>query len=169
MPSFVRYGLILLAVSIVTGVLGWVTGLDVGYTSIVWGVLAIVVSIVILLRALKEHRKEVAGADGDYTFMQGFVEALKINAVSLVGGLIWQFVFLSYLNTDLMSRSKEWMSGILEKQGASEAAMEAQLAQFDKTPVEQVFSPTSLGFAVVFVLIYCAIMAAVVRREKKLD
>jgi hypothetical protein len=169
MPSFVRYGLILAAIGIVASVIGWVSGLDVGYTAGIWGIAAIVASIVVLLRALKEHRAEVAGANGDYTFMQGFVEALKINAVSYVVGIIWQFVFFSFLNTDYMARNKEWMSSTLEKSGASDEVIQAQLAQFDKTPAEQVFSPTSLGFAVVFILIYCAIMAAVVRREKKLE
>ncbi len=170
MPSFVRYGLFLVAAGVVINLIGWATGTDVTFPmSLVWGVLSIVASIVILVQGVKEHRTATAGTDAEYSFMQAFTEGLKIEGVGYVLALIWNFIFVSYINTDMMSRAAEATRSMMEKMGGDDAALEQALQQFDKTPIEIVFAPSSLITALVIILILCAIVAAVLKRDKKLD
>ncbi len=168
MPSFIRFGLILAALGAVVNLVGWATGTDVGMVASVWGLLAIVGSIIVLVQGVKAHRTQVAGADGDYAFGQAFVEALKIYGVSFVVGTIWNILYFSFINTDFTDRQKAAMTEFMEKAGTPEEAMSQALADLDKSPIELVLAPSTLGVVLVIGLIICAIIAAVLKRERKL-
>lgn len=169
MPSFVRFGLILTAVGVLVNILGWATGTDTGMVAGVWSLLAIVGSVVILVMGIKAHRTETAGADGDYTFMQAFVEGLKMYGVSFVAGLIWNYVFFSFINTDFVERQKVAMTEMFEKMGAPEETVNQSLAELDKSPLELVLNPGSLITIAVIGVVLCVILAAILKRERKFD
>lgn len=168
MPSFLRFGLILAALGAVVNLVGWATGTDVGMIASVWGLVAIVGSIVVLVQGVKTDRTEVAGADGDYSFGQAFIAGLKIYGVSFVVGTVWNIAYFSFINTDFIERQKTAMTEMLEKAGTPEEAMSQALADLDKSPIEMALAPSTLAVVVVIGVIICAIIAAVMKRERKL-
>lgn len=157
------------AINAFSQLISWATGTDVGIMASIWGLIGLVLIIVVPLIGVRSHRTATVGTEGDYSFMTGLVEALKINGVSVVIGYVWGFVYYSFVNTDFTTRQKAAMIEFMEKAGTPEETIEKSLKDLDKTPIEQMFSPTALAFIIGIVLIFSLIVAAITRREKKVE
>src|SRR6187455_2050185 len=99
MKNFLKWGLIIVIIGIVSGLIGFATAGEFDYAtgsrgivSQVMGWISMVAAIVCLFLGIKERRDN---DPSDFTFGRGWTEGFLISAVSSVLSGIWTYIYFS--------------------------------------------------------------------------
>lgn len=167
----IKYGLICALISILLKVILYVTGLDVQgeiWIQISSGVALLVITIVIVLNAVKEVRTENGGS---INFGQVFLTALITFAIYLFISSLYSYVHTKYINPDFADQMKivqiERTQKFLEKRGVSEEELEKALQKLSEGDFSITPKRLLLGFAfqIFFHGIISLIIAAAIKKE----
>lgn len=120
-PTILRYGVIAGLISIATFVLGVVTGvMDFSsmMSSVIFGLISMVISVGVLVVGVKYHRDKELG--GMITFGQAFAVAFGISLISLIIGSLGQYVYTTFIDPAFYDTMVENMTTMLEKYNVPE-------------------------------------------------
>lgn len=161
-----KWGLISALIGIVFQLIQQVTGVmsQSGTIIALYTVVSIGVSVAIYVMALREHREQELG--GFMSFKRAFYLAFMIGMVSTVVVLIFNYIYMNFINPNAMEAQLEMTRGMMEKFGMPEdqldAAIEKQRASL-ASPMSMLTGLFGAGFVVA---ILSLIMGAVMKKER---
>jgi hypothetical protein len=122
------------------------------------------VSIVLYVLALKEHREEELG--GFMSFKRAFYLAFMVGLVSAAITLVFNYVYMNFINTGALEAQLEMTRGMMEKFGVPDDKLDEAIEEQRKS----LTSPFSivkslLGFSIV-AAIFSLIVAAIMKKER---
>ncbi len=165
-PTAAKYGLIGGGISVILSLLsftlGWADGSNLMAAFIV-GIVAVAIYVVVQVMGVKHYRDEEN--NGLVKFGNAFGLALIIAVIIALIGIIFNYVYMNFIDPDYMLRMAENMEEMLEGYGMAEEQIEQTLADIEASndPVQQLIS--GLGFGAVVGGISGLIIAAVMKRE----
>lgn len=154
-------GVVFQLVQQITNVMAQSGGVIALYVLISFGV-----SIALYIMALKEHREEELG--GFMSFKRAFYLAFMIGLVSTAITLIFNYVYMNFINTGALEAQLEMTRGMMEKFGVPDDKLDEAVEK----QRESLTSPVSIltGFlgAGVVVAILSLIVAAIMKKERSI-
>lgn len=166
LQTALRYGLIgsaaAIAVNLVSQLLGWADGSDM-LMAVLVGVVGIAVYVVAQVMGVQHHRDNELG--GYISFGRAFLVCLAIAMIMAIIGAIWNYIYLSFIDPDMMERMTEMLREQYEEMGMSEDDIDNALSMVDMTtsPMVQLLSGI-FGGALIGV-ITGLIIGAVMKKE----
>ncbi|MGK0364900.1 MAG: hypothetical protein ACI85O_001960 [Saprospiraceae bacterium] len=168
-----RYGLIGGAASVITGLIMHITGISDGSSlgmlasTIISGVIGLGIFIGFQIAAVRKHRDEELG--GYISFGRAFLVCLIVAFTISVISIIWNYVYMNFIDPDFMSRVIDNTIEFMEKMELSddiiEQAIEDVKAGVDNSVMGQL---KSLGGSTIFSSIIGLIVAASTKKEAPL-
>lgn len=132
--------------------------------SMIGGLLSIVVSIAIVVLAVKHHRNIEQG--GYISFKQAFLVGFITLIISTLINLIWTYIFISFIAPDyydlIMEKTIELMQNFGTPQSALDAAMEGMR---EKMTIGNTIKDTLL-YGVIGAAIFAAIIGAIMKKDQ---
>lgn len=160
-PTIKRYGLIGGLVSVVYGLIANMTGI--AFTSITLNtVISFVISIAIIVLAVKHHRDEDLGKYIPFgrAFMVGFFTL----TIATVIALIFNYIYVAFIDPSVVEQGFEASRKMMENFGMEEdkieEALEQQRAQY--SPLKN--SLFGLVFAMILNAIFALIVGAIMKK-----
>lgn len=166
LPTALRYGLIGGAVSIIMSLISNLAGLTEGgntAVSIAIGIVALLIYIIMQFLGVKHHRDNELG--GYISFGRGFglsfLIAILISAISA----IWNFIYLSFIDPDMMERVREAAYDTYEEMGFSDEQIEQSMSVIEATTSPSAQMIAGLIFGAIMGLICGLIISAILKRN----
>lgn len=162
-PTAKKYGAILAGIGIVLGLLMYLTGMSDPESANPMagagvGCLSIILTIVIYVLAIKNHRDNELG--GTVSFGRAFTVGMATALVSAIISVVWGIIFNNLIAPDLLEKTREMM--MQQAQPGSEAFMET-IANITTNPI---LGPIMTLVASLFIgAIICLILAAIMKKE----
>lgn len=123
MQTALRYGLILAFISILLNVIMYVTGLTTNqFASSVFGLLGFILSIVIIVMAIKNHRD--VKQNGYITLGKGFSVGILTSLISAIISAIFIYVLHAFIDPDILPELMAIQEEKMLESGAPEEAIE---------------------------------------------
>jgi Protein of unknown function (DUF4199) len=161
-----KWGLISALIGIVFQLIQQVTGVmsQSGMIIALYTVVSIGVSVAIYVMALKEHREQELG--GFMSFKRAFYLAFMIGMVSTVIVLVFNYIYMNFINPSAMDAQLEMTRGMMEKFGMPEEQLDAAVEKQRESLTSPMSMVTGLLGAGVVVAIISLIMGAVMKKER---
>ncbi|MEY2949386.1 MAG: DUF4199 domain-containing protein [Saprospiraceae bacterium] len=163
------YGLYGALVLIVIGLIGQLTGLvdpsqpNGGGGSMVINVLNALVTAGALVLAVKKHRDE--DLDGYIAFGKAFgLGMLTVVVIAIISG-IWTFVYISFIDPEMIDIMKEAARAQMENQGMEGEQLEQAMAMNGKFMNPGMISVFAILGSMFFGLIISLVVAAVMKKQ----
>jgi hypothetical protein len=164
-PIALRFALIIAGVTIVFGLIGYVTGLSTsGNTA--FGYLSSIVTFGMLIGGLVLAVRQVRTLQGGFiTFGKAFGTSFKTIAITSVIQTAWSIVFIKFIAPDLMSQMMEMQRGKMEEQGMEPEAIDGamQMMSWMQDPIT--FTLFSIGSYLLIGVIIALIIAAIMKKD----
>jgi len=161
MKNFLKWGLIIVIISIVTGLIGFLTAGEFdpatgsrGMVSQVMGWISMVAGIVCLFLGIKEKRDN---DPSDFTFGRGWTEGFLISAVSSVLSGIWTYIYFSFIDTELIPQMKEFTLSQMASGG-----MEPEKVEQAQSMMDMSFSPGAWAIWVVVTFLVVGMIVSLI-------
>ena len=161
-----KWGLISALVGVVfqliqqmTNVMGQSGGVIALYTILSFGV-----SLAIYYLALKEHREQELG--GFMSFKRAFFLAFMIGVVSMAIAMVFNYIYMNFINPSAIEQQLEMARGMMEKFGMPEEQLDAALEKQRESLASPMSIVTGLLGGSVIVAILSLIMGAVMKKER---
>jgi hypothetical protein len=160
----IKYGLISAGVAVILTLLTNMMGLmSKGFGTIAMvGLGSIVISMLILVYAVKEHRDQQLG--GLISFKRVFLVAFGIMLLSGIANQLFSYVYMNFINPNAISEIMESTRSMMEKMNVPEEAIEKAISEAElstKSPMSIVKGIASGAF---IGAIIAAIMGAVMKK-----
>ena len=152
-------GIVFQLIQQVTGVMGKSGTIIALYT-----VVSIGVSIAIYVMALREHREQELG--GFMSFKRAFYLAFMIGLVSMVIVLIFNYIYMNFINPSAMESQLEMTRVMMEKFGMPEEQLDAAIEKQRVSLTSPMSILTGLLGGGVVVAILSLIMGAIMKKER---
>ncbi len=161
-----KWGLISALVGIVFQLIQQVTGVmsQSGTIIALYTVVSIGVSVAIYVMALREHREQELG--GFMSFKRAFYLAFMIGMVSTIVVLVFNYIYMNFINPSAMEAQLEMTRGMMEKFGMPEDQLDAAIEKQRASLASPMSMLTGLLGAGVVVAILSLIMGAVMKKER---
>ncbi len=161
-----KWGLISALIGIVFQLIQQVTGVmsQSGTIIALYTVFSIGVSVAIYVMALREHREQELG--GFMSFKRGFYLAFMIGMASTIVVLIFNYIYMNFINPNAMEAQLEMTRGMMEKFGMPEDQLDAAVEKQRASLASPMSLVTGLLGAGVVVAILSLIMGAVMKKER---
>lgn len=124
----IRYGLLIGLAGILVDFLTRISGISVLIYSIVTGSLSLLILVVGIVVAHKAFRQANAGI---MTFTQGMVIALGIALTSSLLSVLFNYLYVNYVDPDFVARMKSEMAAFMERSRVPQEQIDQSLAKFD--------------------------------------
>jgi hypothetical protein len=163
------YGLYGALVLIVIGLIGQLTGLvdpsqpNGGSGSMIINILNAVVTAGALVMAVKKHRDE--DLEGYIAFGKAFGLGMLTVVVIAVISAVWTFVYISFIDPEMIDVMKEAARGQMESQGMSGEQLEQAMAMNAKFMNPAMITVFALLGSMFFGLIISLVVAAVMKKQ----
>ena len=136
--TVLRYGIIGSLITIVMGLIGNLTGFSQPGSNFIapmlFGLISIVVYIGVLVYAIRFHRDKELG--GYITFGRAFIVGFLVAVIMAIIGQLFNYVYVTYIDPDLLANSIEGIREMYENMGMDEATIDEAMtkveAQFEK-------------------------------------
>ena len=166
MDNVKKWALISALVGIVFQLLQQVTGvMTKGFGVIaLYSIVSIGVSVAIYVFALKEHRDQELG--GFMSFKRAFLLAFTIGIVSSVIALVFNYVYMNFINHGALEAQLEMTRGMMEKMGLPEDKLDEAIEkqrQAMSSPMSMLTGLLGAGF---IVAILSLIIAAIMKKDR---
>ena len=141
MQTAIRYGLIGSAISIVVNLvsqlLGWADGTNMGMAMLV-GVIGMAVYVIAQVMGVRHHRDNELG--GYISFGRAFLVCLVIAMIMAILGAIFNYIYITFIDPEAMERAMEVVREQYEEMGMDEEAIENAMSMVDmtKSPLIQI-------------------------------
>lgn len=158
-----KYGLISSAVAVIATLLSNMMGLmSKGFgTMMVVGLASLVVSILILVYAVREHRDQQLG--GFITFKRVFLVTFAIMLLSGAINQLFSYVYMNFINPSAASEAMEATRSMLEKMNMPEDSIEKAIQEAETS----LKSPMTIIKGLLSVAVVGAIVAAIMGAAMK--
>jgi hypothetical protein len=124
----IRYGLLIGLAGILVDFLTRISGISVLIYSLVAGLLSLVILVGGIIAAHKAFRQ---GNDAVMTFTQGMVIALVIAMTSSLLAVVFNYLYVNYVDPDFVARMKSEMAAFMERNRLPQEQIDQSLAKFD--------------------------------------
>lgn len=161
-----KWGLISALVGIVFQLIQQVTGVmsQSGAIIALYTVVSIGVSVAIYVMALREHREQELG--GFMSFKRAFYLAFMIGMASTIVVLVFNYIYMNFINPGAMEAQLEMTRGMMEKFGMPEDQLDAAIEKQRASLASPMSMVTGLLGAGVVVAILSLIMGAIMKKER---
>lgn len=161
-----KWGLISALIGIVFQLIQQVTGVmsQSGTIIALYTVVTIGISVAIYVMALREHREQELG--GFMSFKRAFYLAFMIGMVSTIVVLVFNYIYMNFINPSAMDAQLEMTRGMMEKFGMPEDQLDAAIEKQRASLASPMSIVTGLLGAGVVVAILSLIMGAVMKKER---
>ena len=166
MDNVKKWALISALVGIVFQLLQQITGImsqGIGII-VLYSIVTIGVSVAIYAFALREHRDQELG--GFMSFKRAFLLGFTIGMVSSVIALIFNYIYMNYINHGALEAQLEMTRGIMEKMGVPDDKLDDVIEEQRKSLTSPMFIVKSLFGAGFLVAIISLIMAAIMKKDR---
>lgn len=161
-----KWGLISALIGIVFQLIQQVTGVmsQSGTIIALYTVVSIGVSVAIYVMALREHREQELG--GFMSFKRAFYLAFMIGMASTIVVLVFNYIYMNFINPGAMEAQLEMTRSMMEKFGMPEDQLDAAIEKQRASLASPMSMLTGLLGAGVVVAILSLIMGAVMKKER---
>ena len=135
-----------------------------GMVIALYSVVSIGIGVAIYVMALREHREQELG--GFMSFKRAFFLAFMIGMVSTVIVLIFNYIYMNFINPSAMEAQLEMTRGMMEKFGMPEEQLDAAIEKQRQSLSSPMSMITGLLGAGVVVAILSLIIAAIMKKER---
>jgi len=156
------YGAIVGFISILLGVIFYVLNLQFKLWA---GIVALLVSIVVVVYCLKAYRDEYLGGFASYGKL--LVMTLAIAVVSSLLSVVYTFVLVNYIDTEYVEKTKQYtIERMMENPRIPEAQLDRYIERIEnKTTKARALRQPLIG-GIIFTFIIGLIAAAFLKREE---
>lgn len=169
MQTAIRYGLIggaaSVAVNLVAQLLGWADGSNMGMAALV-GIVGMAVYIVAQVMGVRHHRDNELG--GYISFGRAFLVCLVIAMIMAVIAAVWNYIYLNFIDPDMMERMTEMLREQYENMGMSEEDIENALSMVDMTTSPLVQLASGIFGGAIMGGVIGLIIGAIMKKEQPL-
>ncbi|MBK8042499.1 MAG: DUF4199 domain-containing protein [Haliscomenobacter sp.] len=169
-PVGLRFGLIASMVLIALGLIGQVAGLSdpanqSGPGGIAMNILTYGIMIAAIVMAVKQHRDSDLG--GLISFKRAF--GLGMFVILIIGAItmVWTFIYMSYINPDLVDQIMEVTQEKQQAQGLSDEQIEAAAGMMGMFMKPWAMALFAFAGTLLIGLIISLIVAAIMKKEAK--
>lgn len=167
MQTVLRYGVIGAMITIIFGLIGNLTGLaspcnGIAMTAI-FGLLSIVIYIGVLVYGIRKHRDEELG--GFISFGRAFLVGFLIAIIMSIFGQVFNYLYINYIDPELISNSMDCFRDMYEKMGMDEATIEEAMSRAETQMEKQKSLVGALPMAIGINAVVAAIVALIMKKN----
>ena len=162
--TIIRYG----AIQGLVGLLIFVGGATTGMmdfssimSSITFGLLSILISIGIIVYAVRQYRNE---QNNTLTFNDGFVVALGISFLGIIIGTLGQYIYTNFIDPSFYESMADQMTEMFEKYNTPQSEVEKAVEQIKNSGTINAMLMSVLKSSA-FMAIVSAIIAAIMKKQ----
>lgn len=161
-----KWAIISALVGVVFQLIQQVTGVmnQGGMVIALYSVVSIGIGVAIYVMALREHREQELG--GFMSFKRAFFLAFMIGIVSATVVLIFNYLYMNFINPNAMEAQLEMTKSMMEKFGMPEDQLDAAIEKQRANLASPLSIVTGLLSMAVFTAIISLIMGAIMKKER---